>query len=236
MTAGKTRADRSETVCPEDKANFFSKITYWWLNSLIWQGYRNPLEQNNLWLLSKRFQCKPLSDDFETFWAAERERAKNVSPETVKSTQGPSLMKAIWKFMFPKLAPVGILKVLNDITTISSPLLLKEIIKFVSAKDDRPVSQGIVYIVILFILNILTSIFLNAYFQNTTTLGMSLRTAISSQIYRKSLRLSSAARQDFNAGKVMNIVSTDCQRLEMFIMFCHVLVLLFLSSLFSLIK
>ncbi len=83
------------------------------------------------------------------------------------------MMRAVKKFMFWKLAPIGFLKILNDITTISSPLLLREIIYFVknSKETDIPLSRGFMYIVILFVLNILTTIFLNAFFQNTTTLG-----------------------------------------------------------------
>ncbi|KAJ3223083.1 hypothetical protein HK099_001564 [Clydaea vesicula] len=41
--------------------------------------------------------------------------------------------------------------------------------------------------------------------------------AIAALIYRKSLRLSSAARTDFNSGKVINVVSTDCQRIQQMI-------------------
>ncbi len=40
-------------------------------------------------------------------------------------------------------------------------------------------------------------------------------------LYRKSLRLSSSARQQFPPGKITNMISSDAQRVEMFITLIH---------------
>jgi len=35
--------------CPQIGASYFSKILYYWSTPLLWKGYRNPLETEDLW-------------------------------------------------------------------------------------------------------------------------------------------------------------------------------------------
>ena len=44
--------------------------------------------------------------------------------------------------------------------------------------------------------------------------GLNVRTALSSSIYRKSLRLSNRARGTYSAGEIVNLISVDCQKLQ----------------------
>jgi ATP-binding cassette, subfamily C (CFTR/MRP), member 1 len=66
-------------------------------------------------------------------------------------------------------------------------------------------------------------IFFNYFWQISMVCGLKVRTALSSMVYQKSLRLSTAARQDFSSGKVMTVVSTDTARIEQFIIFAHII-------------
>lgn len=199
--------NRSEIVCPEEEVNIFSYLSFWWLDPIFRTGYKRPLEATDLWLLPPRLQSNPLCTEFEHYWNLEQTLA-----ETEK--RPASIFKAIHGFMFWKLMPVGFIKMFCDACTIAAPLLLKAIITFVASaqsKTSPPLWHGYAYVLTLFMLNMSTTISLNFYFQKTTTLGMALRTSISAAIYRKSLRLSAKSRQDFNAGKVMNFIATDCQ-------------------------
>lgn len=54
-------------------------------------------------------------------------------------------------------------------------------------------------------------------------IGTRLRTLLISAVFKKSLRLSSRARQDFPAGKIVNIMSTDIGRLDFSMSFAHIL-------------
>lgn len=56
------------------------------------------------------------------------------------------------------------------------------------------------------------------YFWTVVRAGYNVRTAITTSVYRKSLRLSPAARQAASTGEVVNLMQLDAMRLEMFTM------------------
>jgi ATP-binding cassette, subfamily C (CFTR/MRP), member 1 len=67
--------------------------------------------------------------------------------------------------------------------------------------NDVPISVGFGLVVGLFFLQLIGTLLLNYFFQVAATHGITIRTTLSTVIYRKTLRLSAAARQDFNSGK-----------------------------------
>ncbi|KAJ3144839.1 hypothetical protein HDU89_007726 [Geranomyces variabilis] len=159
---------------------------------------------------------------------------KNGAPQRVV----PNLRRAMWNSWFWRIAPMGLVKFFSDMTSVFSPFLVKYILLFVAESKGiyalneangtdiplPPLARGFGYAVGLLVLAVAGTLTNNIYFQVTTTQGMALRSAITAAIYRKSLRLSAAARQDFNAGRVMTVVATDAQRIEMFLQFITVLI------------
>jgi ABC-type bacteriocin/lantibiotic exporter with double-glycine peptidase domain len=61
----------------------------------------------------------------------------------------------------------------------------------------------------------------NAYFYNTIRAGWVLRSAVTTAIYRKSLRLSASARQRKTVGEIVNLMQLDSAKLEMFMTQVH---------------
>ncbi|KAG0706860.1 Multidrug resistance-associated protein 1 [Chionoecetes opilio] len=43
---------QGQKTCPEGGASFLSKITFSWIDSLIWRGYKQALEHTDLWDIS----------------------------------------------------------------------------------------------------------------------------------------------------------------------------------------
>uniref|UniRef100_A0A0K8SLI1 ABC-type glutathione-S-conjugate transporter n=1 Tax=Lygus hesperus TaxID=30085 RepID=A0A0K8SLI1_LYGHE len=58
----------------------------------------------------------------------------------------------------------------------------------------------------------LQTIFLSQYFNKMMLIGLHIRTALISTIYRKALRLSSASRKESTVGEIVNLMSVDAQR------------------------
>ncbi|KAI8822865.1 uncharacterized protein EV422DRAFT_612663 [Fimicolochytrium jonesii] len=159
-----------------------------------------------------------------------------VDKATGKPPQ-PGLFRAIYRAWFWQIAPVGIVKFTADMSNVFSPLLVKYILQFVarsqfvnngndvtgSNNSLPPLAEGFGYVIALFILQVLQSVLNSLFFQTCTTQGMAIRSSLTAAIYRKTIRLSASARQNFNAGKVMNMVATDTQRVELFIQFIHII-------------
>ncbi|KAJ3098441.1 hypothetical protein HDU96_011094, partial [Phlyctochytrium bullatum] len=122
-----------------------------------------------------------------------------------------------------EVAPIGLLKFFADLCSVFSPLFVKYIIEYVQRRDTSNVGNGIGLIAGLFVVQVIGMLLLAQFFQNATVAGMHVRTTLASVVYRKSLRLSAAARQEFGAGKIINVVATDCNRIEMFMTFIHIL-------------
>ena len=58
------------------------------------------------------------------------------------------------------------------------------------------------WIILLFAINVFSSIIGNQYFHVVLNIGMRIRTALTTVIYRKSLKLSNAARQRRTTGEI----------------------------------
>ncbi len=56
------------------------------------------------------------------------------------------------------------------------------------------------------------TVLLSQFNERLYMIGMDLRTALVSVIYRKSLRMSSGARKESTVGEIVNLMSVDVQR------------------------
>eukprot|EP00842_Homolaphlyctis_polyrhiza_P001831 jgi/Hompol1/2649/HPOL_006098-RA len=155
--------------------------------------------------------------------------APNAPKAPSKNSSGPSLARAMRTMLVRKLAPIGLLKLASDCASMTSPFIVKLLVGYVvqckdavaAGTDLPPLSQGFGLAVLLFFLQIFTATCEGHYFFRAMSSGAALRTGISGFVYRKAMRLSAAARQEFGSGKVTNIVSTDAQRFERLLTSIH---------------
>ncbi|KAF6002670.1 hypothetical protein F1559_001419 [Cyanidiococcus yangmingshanensis] len=67
LTATGGSAQRKQL--PELEANWLSRWTFWWFGSLIWRGWRRPLDDSDLYELAPDDRAQPLSERFALGWA-----------------------------------------------------------------------------------------------------------------------------------------------------------------------
>ena len=72
--------------------------------------------------------------------------------------------------------------------------------------------KGYFYAILLFITALLQTIVLSQYFNRMFLVGLRMRTALIAAIYRKALRMSTAARKETTVGEIVNLMSVDAQR------------------------
>ncbi|XP_078487497.1 multidrug resistance-associated protein 1-like isoform X1 [Ciona intestinalis] len=216
--------------CPEEGATFLSKVTFWWFTSMVVMGYKRPLVDGDLWKLNDTDQSENIAKHFLRNWNAEKAKAEHCKAakathmnsdnkedavfikdpkkkKCVKASLGLAMVKTFGPFFLIS----SVLKIFYDVLAFVSPQLLSSLITFTTA-DYAPMWQGYLLAVGMFVTALLQSVILQQYFHICFVVGMRLRSAIVSAIYRKALLLSNAARKESTVGEVVNLMSVDAQR------------------------
>ncbi|KAI8821599.1 P-loop containing nucleoside triphosphate hydrolase protein [Chytriomyces cf. hyalinus JEL632] len=216
---------------PESSAHFGSWVTLAWLGPLFRHGYKNILSLEDLFPLAERYHSTALIDRFEAEWSkaqnacllAQAEAHAGSSDKKHKPME-PSIVRILITMFGRGFFPIGLLKFIADILNSIAPLFLQVIIRYVaesSGSNPPPLYMGLIYAFGLFLINMTASTLIQFFFSRATAYSMSMRATLTGAIYRKSMRLSGASRQQFNPGHITNIISTDLIRTEMFIVLFH---------------
>ncbi|KAM9726615.1 ATP-binding cassette sub-family C member 2 [Menidia menidia] len=132
------------------------------------------------------------------------------------------LVTTLYKTFKWILIESAVFKLLQDMLAFVSPQLLKMMITFTQDKSSYD-WEGYLYAVLLLVVAILQSLFLQQYFQRCFVLGMKVRTAIMAAVYRKAMMVSNDARKESTVGETVNLMSADAQRFNDVTNFIHLL-------------
>ena len=61
--------------CPEEDAHFLSRITWWWQNRQIWNGWRRPIKYDDLADLNAVDKSRVIAPRFQKNWDRELKKA-----------------------------------------------------------------------------------------------------------------------------------------------------------------
>ena len=182
---------------------------------------RPPMQEEDILLRTIKSEKEPLiqSAKGRGFSLSNYFSSKKDPPTGLPFVHTLSIMvKTYW---FPFLV-CGFFKLIHDSLIFVSPQILSLLIAFVQNLDE-PYWHGIVYAFILLSVSILQSVVLHQYFQRGFVLGMNIRTALVSIIYRKALKLSHESRQKTTIGEIVNLMSVDAQRFMDLMTYIHMI-------------
>jgi ATP-binding cassette subfamily C (CFTR/MRP) protein 1 len=153
----------------------------------------------------------------------EKARQQGLSDYEIKNAPLPkhSVLRALNTTFFYQWWSAGAFKIVSDCAQALTPLLTKHLISFIEFRTELPVGQGIGYALGICGLFLINSFFLNVFFFRAMMTGAQTRTVLSHAIYTKSLRLSGKARITFTNGKLTNLLSTDCHRIDFALQWIH---------------
>ncbi|KAH8413308.1 hypothetical protein KR009_009966 [Drosophila setifemur] len=232
-----TKYQRGENEIPELSASFLSRITYQWFDRMALKGYRNPLEEKDLWDLRPQDSCSEVMPTFAYHWNQNvrknyKGRAR-VEPKaqfsngnvTFENPHGEkngrkkgvaSIMPPIYKSFGGVFLFGALMKLFTDVLTFAQPQILSLIIGFVedqeNDEDKQPQWKGILYSVALFVLAAAQTFILGQYFHRMFIVGLRIRTALINAIYRKALRISNSTKKESTVGEIVNLMAVDAQR------------------------
>ncbi|TPX32622.1 hypothetical protein SmJEL517_g04298 [Synchytrium microbalum] len=209
---------------PEVKANIFAKMFFTWMTPLMFKGYRNPLQQSDLYSLLPKFDAKYISDIFHERIGMKRKAMGNIESEEIERGFRGEILKSFFMIMWKDFLMSAVFEISQSWSTLLTPLILSQILRFLSTKDTpdaAPLYTGYCWALLLFFAQVNVSISNSAKELKVRSLGVRMKTIMVSAIFRKSLRLSARSRHEYPSGRVMNLLAQDTNTLEWFSQWIH---------------
>ncbi|POM57660.1 Multidrug resistance protein ABC Superfamily, partial [Phytophthora palmivora] len=186
---------------PSQLSGCLGNIFFTWVTPLMKLGNERPLESDDLFQLDPYNRADNVSRKFADAWEQQTHSKK------------PSLVWALGKAFGFKFVVAGFLKLIHDSLQFVGPMIIKDIIAYLS-DPTAPLSEGLTYASVIFVSGVVQSFALRQYFFYCYETGMQFRSAIVTAVFEKSMVLSAAARQQRTSGEITNLMSIDAQRLQ----------------------
>ncbi|XP_069672860.1 ATP-binding cassette sub-family C member 4-like [Periplaneta americana] len=209
MDTGKKRDNPN----PREHANPISVLFFLWTVGLFRKGYRENLVEEDLYNPLKTDESEYLGNKLENQWERQLKKSKGKKP---------SLLKAIafafsWEYFF-----LGVCHLINDLgIRLVQPMLLGMLLEYFKPGSTTEKEDAYLYAGGIVLLTMFSMLMFNHFTVGAFHVGMRVRAACCSLIYRKSLRLSRTALGETAAGKVVNLLSNDVSRFDMVSIFLH---------------
>uniref|UniRef100_A0A4W6DWB2 ATP-binding cassette, sub-family C (CFTR/MRP), member 10 n=1 Tax=Lates calcarifer TaxID=8187 RepID=A0A4W6DWB2_LATCA len=233
-----TQPDTGEMVA-EDGSGCFSRLFYLWLTPLLRRGQRGQLDRPaDVYHLPRKLRTSVVCRYFHQCWEACRRGTavsngrdqwpRPVSRNLLNGTWSShyleeplelegdvGLLRVLHKAFGLRFYLLGVLKVVVNMLSFTGPLLLSSLVNFIE-EEGAPVSRGAWCALGLFATTLLTSVLRNIYVFQVSKVALSARAALVSSIYGKALRVSGSSLAGFTLGEVVNLMSTDTDRVVNF--------------------
>ncbi|KAG9073180.1 hypothetical protein KI688_000967 [Linnemannia hyalina] len=201
-------------------ANFFSYMTFSWIQPKILYGKQNTIVADDIERLSENDRVQRISDLVYKEWTIEVENAKRANTPTHK--ERPNLFKVLWR-CYGLYAMVPLISgFFEGVCKISEAVLLGYVIRFFN-NPSMTIKQGMGYAVALFLVTLIHGTFHHHNFFHVLRLGTWIRQSLIALMYRKCLTLSTSS--SISTGTVVNLISNDLQPFESFAPFGLYLIL-----------
>ncbi|XP_061393041.1 probable multidrug resistance-associated protein lethal(2)03659 [Musca vetustissima] len=201
---------------PYERTNIFARLCYWYTLSTFFKGRNKSLNTEDLYRALSEHESEILGNKICQSWQ------KELYQKAYHKKQ-PSLLKATIRVFGCRYAFLGLILFVLELGSRSSqPAFLMGLIAYyTSGEQDRRMAY--LYAAGVVVSSIMNVMFSHIYSMGTMHLGMKMRVAMCSLIYRKSLRLSKTAVNSPSAGQVINLISNDVGRLDVATTLLHYL-------------
>lgn len=230
--------DTGEMVA-EDGSGCLSRLFYLWLTPLLRRGHRGELDKPaDVYHLPRKLRTRVVFRYFHQCWEACRwgaavRNGQDEWPRPVtrnlltgswssQSQEDPlelegdvRLVRVLHKAFGFRYYMLGVLKVVVNMLNFAGPLILSSLVNFME-EEGAPLSWGVWCTLGLFAATLLSSVFRNIFVFEVSKVALSARAALVSAIYGKALRVGSSSLAGFTLGEVVNLMSTDTDRVVNF--------------------
>ncbi|TXG71098.1 hypothetical protein EZV62_006033 [Acer yangbiense] len=210
---GISKIDSVGQVSRFANAGFFSKMSFWWLNSLLKRGREKTLEDEDIPDLREEDRAESCYSVFVDHLNKQKQKQKEPSSQ-------PSILRTIILCHWTEIFVSGFFALLKVLTISAGPLLLNAFI-LVAEGNASFKYEGYVLAIALFTAKSLESLAQRQWYFRSRLVGLKVRSLLTAAIYKKQLRLSNAARLTHSGGEIMNYVTVDAYRIGEFPFWFH---------------
>ncbi|KAJ8925148.1 hypothetical protein NQ315_001333 [Exocentrus adspersus] len=189
----------AERVDPRRETNTFSLLLFGYTVGLFRKGLRRDLEEEDLYGIKESCGSKRCGDGAEAQWDKTR-----------------SIYKLLWRRHGREYTAICFATILwTEINSISQPYGQSKLISyFESSQSDISKTDAYYCAGIVTLLKVASVFFWRHIAIYEFYLGIKIRASLKSLLYRKALRLSSAAFSDTNLGNIVTILTKDINTIE----------------------
>ncbi|XP_039444244.1 probable multidrug resistance-associated protein lethal(2)03659 [Culex pipiens pallens] len=196
---------------PVTKANGLSRYTFWWLRNLFRTGLKRPIDEADIYETLSAHQSEQLSYQFEDRWKLELKKDRPSFLRVIVAIYGWTILAN--GFMYTTI---------DSFSRIVQPLCLGGLVSYF-APGQTTISKTEAYyyaggiVACSFVPVAVFHHFILYIFQ----IGMKIRVACCSLLYKKALRITKAAGTDGLTGQVINLMSNDVAKFDTATGFVH---------------
>ncbi|XP_056635576.1 ATP-binding cassette sub-family C member 4-like [Diorhabda sublineata] len=211
-----TEKVESKNENPKKDAGFINKLFFGWMISLMRKRREINLELHDFYDVFDEDDSKVLGNRLQ----------KNWKSEIVKSQQSkrkPSLLKAIVKTFLFEVMFYGIFCFFSNVLIrCTQPLILARLISLFGEEfNEKNAEKMYFYSTMLIVTSILTAFMSNHIELGLSAIGMRIRIACSSLLYRKVIRLDYKSLEVAAVDRVVDLLSNDVNRFDFVIKPIH---------------
>ena len=166
-------------------------------------GWKRLLTDTDLWSLRKENRCSGVVPIWDKYWSNHEKQARGQK----------SSLSIVWPLIYtfgPSYAVSAIYQFLYSTLQFASPQIVNLLIAFV--QNDEPAWRGYFYTVLICLVTLMCTLFNSQCFYQEYLVGLRVKTALISSIYRKSVKLSASGRSEMTVGETTNLMSIDTQK------------------------
>lgn len=195
--------------CPEASANWVSHIFLGWVFPLVYKGWKQPLQDDDLWELR----------DFERGGATTTALSDKWRHVVEQRKMKSKLFSVIYRTNRAKLLVSACFKAVELGLGVLQPVFVNRLLVFL--EGEKQLRVGIGWAFALLLTPLVRTIFENHYYLKVMRTGMRVRSSLQGTIYDKSLRMSPSARASSSLGEIVNLMQLDTQRIGDFFQFSN---------------
>lgn len=205
---------RNKAEHPRTKANFFSNLFFCWGLPIFYKGWIKDFNEDDLYKPLKEHESHKLGDKLEEEWKLEKLHYAE-----------PLLLRALWRMFRIDILIYGVILFVQEfVLGLSQPLALGKLMNYYSPNQTTvSLQEAYLYAGILILTSFLSVVVSHSYMLACHHLGMKMRIACCSLIYRKTLKLSKIALIETTIGQMINLLSNDVARFDSSIRYLHYL-------------